>query len=69
MFLPSLSSSRAHSVELQSRWEELEVAAADKSRKLQEASTGQQFYRAVQDVDLWLDEVERQLASEDMGKV
>lgn len=30
---------------------------------------GQQFYQAVQDVELWLDEVERQLASEDMGKV
>ena len=43
--------------------------AADKGRKLWEANEQQQFYRAVKDVDLWLDEVEKQLASEDLGKV
>ena len=42
---------------------------AVRGRKLQEASAGRQFYRDVRDVELWLDEVERQLASEDVGKV
>ena len=50
-------------------WEELEVSAEVKGRKLQEASEGQQFYRSVKDVDLWVDEVEKQLSSEDLGKV
>ena len=50
-------------------WEELEKRSSDKGRKLQEANEQQQFYRAVKDVDLWLDEVEKQLASEDLGKV
>ena len=50
-------------------WEELEMDAANKGRKLWEANEQQQFYRAVKDVDLWLDEVEKQLASEDLGKV
>lgn len=50
-------------------WAELEMDAANKGRKLWEANEQQQFYRAVKDVDLWLDEVEKQLASEDLGKV
>lgn len=50
-------------------WAELEMEAANKGRKLWEANEQQQFYRAVKDFDLWLDEVEKQLASEDLGKV
>lgn len=50
-------------------WVELETEAANKGRKLWEANEQQQYYRAVKDVDLWLDEVEKQLASEDLGKV
>ena len=45
------------------------MEAANKGRKLWEANEQQQYYRAVKDVDLWLDEVEKQLASEDLGKV
>ena len=45
------------------------MEAANKGRKLWEANEQQQFYRAVKDFDLWLDEVEKQLASEDLGKV
>ena len=55
--------------ELQVLWEELEVAAEVKGRKLQEANEGQQFYRSVKDRDLWVEEVEKQLSSEDLGKV
>ena len=60
---------RTKSGELQAVWAELEMDAANKGRKLWEANEQQQFYRAVKDVDLWLDEVEKQLASEDLGKV
>ena len=60
---------RAKSGELQGMWEELEMEAANKGRKLFEANEQQQYYRAVKDVDLWLDEVEKQLSSEDLGKV
>lgn len=55
--------------ELQKQWTKLEVLSADKDRKLQEASEQQTFYRAVKDVDLWLEEVEKQLSSEDLGRV
>lgn len=60
---------QSRSEELQSLWAELEERSTDKGRKLQEASEQQKFYRAVKDVDLWLEEVEKQLASEDLGKV
>ena len=60
---------RTHCDELQCLWAELERAAADRGQKLHEASEGQQFYRAVNDLDLWLEEVEQQLLSDDVGKV
>ena len=60
---------RAKSEALQGMWAELELEAANKGRKLFEANEQQQYYRAVKDVDLWLDEVEKQLSSEDLGKV
>lgn len=37
--------------------------------KLEQAYNGQQFDRAVKDVELWLDEVETQLSMEELGKV
>eukprot|EP00731_Ephydatia_muelleri_P023859 Em0016g130a len=37
-------------------------------RKLKQASEQQKYYRTVKDLDLWLDEVEKQLGSEDLGK-
>ena len=39
-----------------------------KSIKLQEASQQQQFNRGIEDLELWLSEVEGQLNSEDYGK-
>ena len=40
-----------------------------KGNKLREASEQQQFNRNIEDVDIWLHEIESQLASEDYGKV
>lgn len=50
-------------------WETLVVATDKKGSKLQEASQQQQFNRTVEDVELWLSEIEGQLMSEDYGKV
>ena len=50
-------------------WELLQSESTNKGHKLQQASEQQQFYRTVKDVDLWLDEVENQLESDDLGKV
>ena len=60
---------RSQSEELLAMWAELEVRTVDKGQKLQEAREGQQYYRAVKDIALWLEEVEKQLASDDLGKV
>ncbi|XP_069695871.1 spectrin alpha chain isoform X6 [Periplaneta americana] len=49
-------------------WETLVVATDKKGSKLQEASQQQQFNRTVEDVELWLSEIEGQLMSEDYGK-
>ena len=38
-------------------------------QKLKQASEQQKYYRTVKDIDLWLDEVEKQLGTEDLGKV
>lgn len=50
-------------------WESLVAATDKKGSKLQEASQQQQFNRTVEDVELWLSEIEGQLLSEDYGKV
>lgn len=50
-------------------WETLAAATDKKGSKLQEASQQQQFNRTVEDVELWLSEIESQLLSEDYGKV
>ncbi|XP_054270638.1 spectrin alpha chain-like isoform X2 [Macrosteles quadrilineatus] len=49
-------------------WETLAAATDKKGSKLQEASQQQTFNRTVEDVELWLSEVEGQLMSEDYGK-
>lgn len=49
-------------------WETLVTATDKKGSKLQEASQQQQFNRSVEDVELWLLEIEAQLMSEDYGK-
>ncbi|XP_049820921.1 spectrin alpha chain isoform X3 [Aethina tumida] len=49
-------------------WETLEQATSKKNSKLQDASQQQQFNRTIEDVELWLSEIEGQLMSEDYGK-
>ncbi|XP_031333128.1 spectrin alpha chain isoform X3 [Photinus pyralis] len=49
-------------------WETLVQATDKKGSKLQEANQQQQFNRTVEDVELWLSEIEGQLMSEDYGK-
>ncbi|XP_046986663.1 spectrin alpha chain isoform X3 [Schistocerca americana] len=49
-------------------WETLVSETEKKGSKLQEASQQQQFNRTVEDVELWLSEIEGQLMSEDYGK-
>lgn len=60
---------RSKSEQLLNLWANLEVLSADKSSKLQEASEEQLFLRTVSDLDLWIDEVGKALALEDLGKV
>lgn len=55
--------------ELAGIWEKLAAASELKGSKLQEAAAQQQYNRAVEDIELWLSEVEGQLLSEDYGKV
>jgi spectrin alpha len=49
-------------------WSELGRASERKAAKLQEAAQQQQFNRTVEDLELWLSELEGQLLSEDLGK-
>lgn len=49
-------------------WETLVQATDKKNSKLQEASQQQQFNRTIEDIELWLSEIEGQLMSEDYGK-
>uniref|UniRef100_A0A1I8B6Y0 Spectrin alpha chain n=1 Tax=Meloidogyne hapla TaxID=6305 RepID=A0A1I8B6Y0_MELHA len=54
--------------EVEQLWAQLVEASALKGAKLQEANQEQLFNRNVEDVELWLGELERKLASEDFGK-
>lgn len=54
--------------EIVNLWETLVQATDKKSSKLQEASQQQQFNRTIEDIELWLSEIEGQLMSEDYGK-
>uniref|UniRef100_A0A914P3Y4 SH3 domain-containing protein n=3 Tax=Panagrolaimus TaxID=55784 RepID=A0A914P3Y4_9BILA len=54
--------------EVEQLWENLIQATAFKGTKLNEANEEQLFNRNVEDVELWLSELEGQLASEDFGK-
>ena len=71
--------------ELEDLWSELEILSTDKGgcvltyswleisfyagEKLQQAHNQQQFDRAVKDVELWLEEVDKQLNTDELGKV
>ncbi|KAH0952782.1 hypothetical protein HN011_011760 [Eciton burchellii] len=59
---------RTRTEEIVTLWESLAQATEKKGAKLQEASQQQQFNRTVEDIELWLSEVEGQLMSEDCGK-
>ena len=58
----------AKSESISQLWKDLVAATEKKSIKLQEASQQQQFNRGIEDLELWLSEVEGQLNSEDYGK-
>lgn len=49
-------------------WETLLAATERKGTRLAQASQQQQFNRGVEDLEIWLSEVEGQLLSEDYGK-
>ncbi len=54
--------------EITQLWQDLLNSSEKKSVKLQEASQQQQYNRGIEDLELWLSEVEGQLVSEDYGK-
>ncbi|UYV70522.1 SPTAN1 [Cordylochernes scorpioides] len=54
--------------EILTLWTALKDSASRKGSKLSEAAEQQQFYRSIEDIEIWLSEVEAQLASEDIGK-
>eukprot|EP00049_Salpingoeca_infusionum_P019358 m.361515 g.361515 ORF g.361515 m.361515 type:complete len:2425 (-) comp19658_c0_seq1:287-7561(-) len=54
--------------QLQAQWEELGTVSKDKGRKLGEAQQFQDFTRRVDDMESWCKDVERALASEDLGR-
>lgn len=54
--------------EIVTLWETLVEASDKKGCKLQEASQQQQFNRTIEDVELWISEIEGQLMSDDYGK-
>ena len=54
--------------EITQLWKDLVSATETKSIKLQEASQQQHFNRGIEDLELWLSEIEGQINSEDYGK-
>ena len=54
--------------EITQLWKDLVSATDTKSIKLQEASQQQHFNRGIEDLELWLSEIEGQINSEDYGK-
>lgn len=54
--------------EIQHLWQQLIEAGDKKESRLAEAAQQQQFNRTVEDIELWLGEVEGGLNSEDYGK-
>ncbi len=47
---------------------EYSYRSEDKGQKLRDVWEGQQFLRAVEDVEVWIAEMETQLSSEDTGR-
>ncbi|CDW52174.1 Spectrin alpha chain [Trichuris trichiura] len=59
---------RARLQEVEKNWDDLVEATEQKGAKLKEAGTQQQFNRNIEDIEMWLSEIEVQLMSEDYGK-
>ncbi|GFT44789.1 spectrin alpha chain [Nephila pilipes] len=55
-------------MEILDMWKSLVEATERKGAKLNEAAAQQQFNRGIEDIEIWLSEVEGQLLSEDYGK-
>jgi len=49
------------------QWQRLDDKAKDKGKKLREASQQELFYRALEDANAKLDEMERLISSDDIG--
>ncbi|XP_023213938.1 spectrin alpha chain-like, partial [Centruroides sculpturatus] len=49
-------------------WQMLVEVTKRKRDKLAEAAAQQQFNRSVEDVEIWLSDIEKQLSSDDIGK-
>jgi spectrin alpha len=60
---------RAKLEEITQLWQDLVNASEKKSVKLQEASQQQQYNRGIEDLEMWVSEVEGQLNSEDYGNL
>lgn len=54
--------------EINELWKTLADASKGKGSKLAEAASQQKFNRNVEDIELWLSEMESQIVSEDVGK-
>ena len=54
--------------EISTLWTDLISASGKKQIKLTEACQQQQYNRGIEDLELWLSEIEGQLQSEDFGK-
>ena len=65
-YMSDIISDRAQ--ELESSWEGLREATDKKTKGLNEAMEEQQYNRNIEDLEIWLAEVEAQLLSEDYGK-
>lgn len=59
---------RAKVADITNLWQQLENAVETKDQRLKEAMAEQAYNRHVEDVELWLAEVERQIAVEDYGR-
>jgi spectrin alpha len=55
--------------EIHTIWRQLKEQSERKGAKLKEANEQQQFNRNIEDVEVWITEIEGQLMSEDYGKV
>ncbi|XP_077987102.1 spectrin alpha chain, non-erythrocytic 1-like isoform X2 [Glandiceps talaboti] len=54
--------------EIDDLWKQLQEQTGNKAAKLKEATQQQQFNRNIEDIEIWLSELEGHLGSEDYGK-